>query len=317
MQDLSHLYSKAVFNDAKDIFIFVALNENFKKKVENIENKYIGIDIKKGITNLRNIERTLFLAYAGSKGFPCSVEIKNMLENYQTLIKKSISLNTSFAESCITAISEHQKALRFILEGGNLVDEKQSYHKAKHALSLITKSSLVAHKMEVDMQNLCDSLSHFIEMTCLALVSAANDEDNSTHKYLDSMYNSDTAAKESNSLVASIVSLNLTLKALGKIRIIFESVRHYCLCIKDQCTTLKRVFLEADIYLEHQEYLLEEILDSGIIWLALGKINFTSLQAMNKSNANTFHVKNLLPTKEEAIQIIKQEAQAIISLIIE
>lgn len=312
MLELYQIYSKAVYTGGNDILTLVESNKNFEKEVKEIEKRYLKIDISRAMTNFRNIERVLLLAYVGSKDFPCSAEVKNMITNYQTLITNSSKSIDSFVDLSIMAITQHKKAIRLMFEKKNRPEKNIS-----SALSLITKSSDIAGKMEVETQELFDSVSHFIEMTKTSLASAMKDEDINTHKYLKSMYSLGSDSRESDGLVASIVTLNLTIEALKKLQIILENVKQYCCCMKAHCVSLKVNSRSMNLYSDDPEELLEEIYKSGISWLALGKINQTANEAIQKINVKIQQIRNQLIAKSEALSLIKEETQAIINSLIQ
>ena len=510
-------------NIGKDIEKLVISNKSFEKDVNNAVLRFQTIDVSITMNKLGNIGELILVAYAGSKGFPCSQDILGILAKYQTLIKNSTISTNSFVNSCTTAINNHKKALKFILKETN--DDNLRLKNTNTGIKLIGSCSSTAAAIVEEASQLVDESTKLAEMTTCALMSAQKDENVSTaekkniqasidesksreaglktmvdslekrikeanevvadltrkansegnkqfamlminslvspllgvassvvsakmgggmgtgfpsnndlkpnpkeldesvsykvkmeferkkgnletkiqnlknelkdlekkeetkeiieqknktkaaldkknkdllerqkafennnksnngvskefadvieslNKQIGDIRNSkfkleseETAAKselatlghklqtlklQDNDLSAALVSLNITLKALGQIKTIFEQVKQYWSGVRDQCKNLKNITVDSlKDYEDDQDDLLEQIYKSGIDWMALGKLNFITNEAISKSDKKTDGILNNLPTKEEASKIIKNDTERIINSLV-
>ena len=70
------------------------------------------------------------------------------------------------------------------------------------------------------------------------------------------------------------------------------------------------------IVLDFYNAFIDELKQSGLSWLALGKTNYMASQAIKEVDAKTDQIMSNLPTKKEALEIVHREADAILNSII-
>lgn len=122
-------------------------------------------------------------------------------------------------------------------------------------------------------------------------------------------------AVEKDNLQSSIVALEITVQTLGKIRTVFENVRIFWSGVKDHCKKLSNVEEIKDMLeIDHEEFLLS-IKESGLGWLALGKVNYIASGAMSEvAKTIASHMEDI-PTSSSAPKLIENLSQKLLSQI--
>ena len=117
---------------------------------------------------------------------------------------------------------------------------------------------------------------------------------------------------------ASILSLELAIAALGKVRTTFENTRLFWLGVEKQCkklTKIENLRLNSDPSLK--EEFIDELNNIGLSWLTLGKINYFALLVIQKVDQKSDSIMNNLPTKQEALEIVQKDADMILKSLTE
>ena len=122
-------------------------------------------------------------------------------------------------------------------------------------------------------------------------------------------------AVHKDSLESSIVALEITVQTLGKIRTVFENVRVFWCGVKEHCKKLSDVEeIKDKLEIDHEEFILS-IQESGLGWLALGKVNYVASVAMSEvAKTLASHMKDL-PTSSKAPKLIEDLSQKLLSQI--
>lgn len=139
--------------------------KSFEGFIVEIQKRYHTIDVSVAMNSLVLVGKVLKLAYASSKGFPCSKNTMYILCNYQSLIKNSFVTSSSFVDSCLSALKYHKHALTLA--------DKDNF---ESALSMIHKCSEEAGKMANESGKLAEEATKLCKLAEDALESASCDE---------------------------------------------------------------------------------------------------------------------------------------------
>lgn len=153
------------FRDDKDIAT-ASSDKTIASQVQEAERSYYLINAKQATANLTQVGKLLQLAYAGSKGFKCSVQVIRILGSYQTLIGDTFITSTTFVAASLSALRTHSLAIRLIVEKG-------AYG---HAMEVLSRCSEMAGKMAQASDELVKKSEELCKMSMEALEAAASDE---------------------------------------------------------------------------------------------------------------------------------------------
>ena len=118
---------------------------------------------------------------------------------------------------------------------------------------------------------------------------------------------------EGNDLSASMVALDLANKALGRIRTTFECTRMFWQNIEIHCKNLSNIEILKEFNCsKFKDQLIDELQYNTLSWLALGKINYLTQQAIIEVSQKSNTIMNNLPTKDEALKILQNDADFIL-----
>ena len=93
-----------------------------------------------------------------------------------------------------------------------------------------------------------------------------------------------TLKKDDKDLTAAIASLELVITSLGKVKTTFEHTKQFWKGVQAQCESLANnskfdVYKDIEELEEFKDAFIQDLKQSGLSWLALGKINFTAKEA--------------------------------------
>jgi hypothetical protein len=130
-----------------------------------------------------------------------------------------------------------------------------------------------------------------------------------------------TLKKDDKDLTAAIASLELVITSLGKVKTTFEQTKQFWKGVQAQCESLANnskfdVYKDIEELEEFKDAFIQDLKQSGLSWLALGKINFTAKEAIREVDAKTDKIMSNLPTKIEALQIVQSQADAILNSLV-
>lgn len=140
-------------------------NNQLAKMIEAKASNYHTVDISMAMTNLGNVGDILKLAYAGSKGFPCSTSTLKILSRYQTMIKNSYVTSSSFVGACLKALQLHKLALVMAEKG-----------KMDSSIKMLEKCAELAKTMAEESGKLVKEATDLCNLSEEALLTAQNDE---------------------------------------------------------------------------------------------------------------------------------------------
>ncbi|KAJ3235216.1 hypothetical protein HDU81_000735 [Chytriomyces hyalinus] len=174
---------------------YINSDPSLKQEMARIGSGMQTINVPETMQKLSKVGSLLQLAYAGTKGLPCSKHTMMMLCSYQTLIKDSHVATNLFVQSSLLAVKQHQLALRILPRGPD------------RALRIIAKTSEMARQMAEASSNLVASSENMVKLAQDALIQAATD---------DTTQNAQKAAIEKeisnfNSMQARLKSLTASL----------------------------------------------------------------------------------------------------------
>lgn len=112
-------------------------------------------------------------------------------------------------------------------------------------------------------------------------------------------------------LDASLKSLELVIKAMGKVKMTFEHTRQFWLGQEKQCRALANT-TEMECAAVDKEMFIDCLKDSGFGWLTLGKINYLAVEAIREVDKEADNMMGNLPTKLEALEIIKRDGDQLV-----
>lgn len=103
---------------------------------------------------------------------------------------------------------------------------------------------------------------------------------------------------QNNSLGQVLASLDVDIKALGRIKTVFEDTREYWATVQGHCDDLADVG-ELEMLQDMDEEFAEAIARSWYSWLVLGKTNYTAVRTMQSVMHKVDGIMNDLPTTQE------------------
>jgi chromosome segregation ATPase len=154
-----------------DLNAAIANNPDLQKYISGEISGNRLIDISALMTELSQVGKLTQLAYCGSKGFPCSVVVIQILSNYQSLIKNSSITCHVFTQTSMEALKSYRTALIFADKG--LVTK---------AVGLISSTADLAGKMAERSGKLVDEAQALCDKAEQGLIAAHRDDVDSTAK---------------------------------------------------------------------------------------------------------------------------------------
>ena len=140
-----------------------------------------------------------------------------------------------------------------------------------------------------------------------------SDEEKNNSELASISHRLQTLKVEDNHLSVTIISLELVIAALGKIKAIFEDVEYFWRGVTHSNKLLDEDLKEQISKTDLKDEFITQLKLSGLRWLALGKICYTVDLCVKTSKNETDNIMNKLPTMQEAIAIVKNEADDTIS----
>lgn len=108
-----------------------------------------------------------------------------------------------------------------------------------------------------------------------------------------------------NDIQQAIRSLEVSVITLGKVVTTFQNVRKFWIGVEEHCKNLTDMGT-IELLAEEADMFIDEIKDSGLSWLALGKITLTASQAIQESEHKIDDVLSNLPSGQQAQQIVNK-----------
>jgi len=159
---------------AADVQRIIDADQNLSLAVAGAIKEYHVLDVNVAMKKLGQAGQLLHLAYAGSKGFKCSVQIVEINANYQRLIKDSTDACAGFMTHSLDALRAYQLASKLAAKG-----------QIKGALGIIGKTAELAQKMAVICSFLVESADKLCEQSKNALIAAVNEEQGTRERKIE------------------------------------------------------------------------------------------------------------------------------------
>lgn len=109
-----------------------------------------------------------------------------------------------------------------------------------------------------------------------------------------------------NTLAASLKSLELCIKAMGKVTTTFQHTRQFWLSVERQCRDLANTNKMKHAAINKLIF-IPQLKKSALGWLTLGKISCTAVKTIQEVDQKYDKLMCNLPTKDEAFAIIRNE----------
>ena len=133
-----------------------------------IESQGASINVVKAMNELKLVGLQIQLAYAYSKGFPSSLCVFEILNNYQVHLKESGSILKGFVKSCIIALKLHK-----------LIWDAAQKGKTDLIVSAIQKLEELSKEMIEKSETFIQQMQKLSSLSHNAIVTATKDEVNS------------------------------------------------------------------------------------------------------------------------------------------
>jgi len=136
---MSFLISTHHVKNSDDLEL-LARNSLISERVNAKIKDHHTVDVTSCMSSLSQVGQLLQVAYASSKGSPCSEGIIKILAEYQTFIKNAVVATDSFVMGCIKAIQLHADALE-VSEAGEFEEAVQMIGDCKEVAAKMVKIS--------------------------------------------------------------------------------------------------------------------------------------------------------------------------------
>merc|ERR1719445_83319 len=110
-----------------------------------------------------------------------------------------------------------------------------------------------------------------------------------------------------NSLEKALKSLEIAIKTLGKIKVVFDNTRVFWIGVEKNCKAIvENAKTVADFADDEDlaEEMIEAIAASALSWFVLGKVNYTAKRAISQVDKGMDKIQSNLPSEEEAAKMI-------------
>eukprot|EP00485_Elphidium_margaritaceum_P009265 CAMPEP_0202692670 /NCGR_PEP_ID=MMETSP1385-20130828/6989_1 /ASSEMBLY_ACC=CAM_ASM_000861 /TAXON_ID=933848 /ORGANISM="Elphidium margaritaceum" /LENGTH=537 /DNA_ID=CAMNT_0049348247 /DNA_START=93 /DNA_END=1706 /DNA_ORIENTATION=+ len=111
-----------------------------------------------------------------------------------------------------------------------------------------------------------------------------------------------------NQLQRALKSIEIAIKTLGKIKVIFSNAKVFWSGVQKNCQQLQQTKGDLDVFVSDAdlfcEQIEESIINSGMDWFVLLKVNFFAKEAIHHVDKNIDAILNDLPDESEALQLV-------------
>lgn len=150
--------------NSEDLVRFVSSNQQLQQKITSIVTNYHTIDVSNVMMRLTQVGSFLRVADAGSNGFPCQRQVREITLDYQRVVAESDSATNEFVLCSISALKLHRAAL--------LVADRDT----PKALEFIRKTANLASKMAEISGDLVSKTDALSSKSCAAILAATDDQ---------------------------------------------------------------------------------------------------------------------------------------------
>ena len=188
----------------KDDVLTILNNPDIAHEVANQEASLYGINISKCMTGLTTVGQLLRIASASSHGFNCGAPVMKIMNEYQRVLKDTVSATNLITLTGIEAISHHQYAYKLMMKG-NVDAALRFLNKcAEYAETLVTIST----KMSEDSLQLSQFSSDAIVVAVKELNTTIEKKDELTNKRIEYEANRKKMEAEISTLQTQISELD-------------------------------------------------------------------------------------------------------------
>lgn len=159
-----------------------AINTDGELKImlQKQEMGFVSVNINETMTSLIQVSDLLRLAFAGSKGLPCSTPILGMQSDYQDLVKMSMVTTGAFFRTSLKAVEFHAIAVEMFEEAMKPENEASQQGLIDGAMERLKQCSTVAKDMAAQCDRLIKKCDDLIEQSKKSLLAANNDSNATT-----------------------------------------------------------------------------------------------------------------------------------------
>ncbi|MEH1948005.1 MAG: hypothetical protein V7K77_13775 [Nostoc sp.] len=146
-----------------------------KIMLQNQERGFVSVNVEETMTSLIQVSDLLRLAFAGSKGLPCSTLILGMQSDYQDLVKMSMVTTGAFLRTSLSAVGFHANAITMFEEAMKPENEASQQDLIDSAMEMLQQCSTVAKDMAGHCDLLIKKCDDLIKQSKESLLAANND----------------------------------------------------------------------------------------------------------------------------------------------
>jgi len=165
----------------KELIKTIGADTKLNLMLQKQETGFISVDVNKTMIDLIQVSDLLRLAFAGSKGLPCSTPILGMQSDYQDLVKMSMVTTGAFFRASLSAVEYHANAIMMFEEALKPENESSQKDLVNGAMEMLQMCSSVASEMGQHCDTLIEKCDTLIESARNSLL-AANDDSTATEK---------------------------------------------------------------------------------------------------------------------------------------
>ena len=305
--DLSNLSGDALIDAHKDENISHSERERIKQMIVESRAKQAEMDVKTKQLHEQIAEARQKQAEFSDKADTerlrkfCLNVLASTLEPVNNAVEKSfLSITSSavkFAEASLSALNQQLEKNAELPDSSSASQDDKRDHQSSSLSALVEQENLMI-KLKNDLQK---------------EEREANAEIARIGELLKGL------SKQGDDLSASILSLELAIAALGKIRTTFENTRQFWRGVEKQCKKLTKteILRELNSDPSFKEDFIMELNKTGLSWFTLAKINYFALLVIQKVDQKSDSIISNLPTKQEALEIVQKDADMILKSLTE
>ncbi len=166
-----------ISSDPSGSSLIKAINTDaeLKRMLQKQEMGFVSVNVNETMTSLVQVSDLLRLAFAGSRGLPCSTPILGMQSDYQDLVKMSMVTTGAFLRAALGAVDFHANAIMMFEEAMKPENEASQQDLIDGAMEILQQCSTVAKDMAAQCDRLIKKCDDLIEQSKESLLAANND----------------------------------------------------------------------------------------------------------------------------------------------
>ncbi|MEH2064045.1 MAG: hypothetical protein V7K50_17555 [Nostoc sp.] len=159
----------------KSLINAIDTDGELKIMLQKQEMGFVSVNVNETMTSLIQVSDLLRLAFAGSKGLPCSTPILGMQSDYQDLVKMSMVTTGAFLRAALSAVDFHANAVMMFEEAMKPENEASQQDLIDGAMEMLQQCSTVAKDMAAQCDRLIKKCDDLIKQSKESLLAANND----------------------------------------------------------------------------------------------------------------------------------------------